>query len=99
MHNITYIRDGRKIMGFRYRDVLVVRNDSDGVTLWEWEKMRFQDGHILCQAKSTKAAAALIDETLKKGRRDWYAKLVEYVVNEDGILIDARLLNPGETNE
>jgi hypothetical protein len=87
---LVAIRTGRKITAYKYRDVLITRNDDEGVTLWEWTKTRL-DGPVLCQAKTKSEITEQIDKSLKKGLRDWHARLVEYVAH-DGNLIDARLI-------
>lgn len=86
---ITEIRDNRKVIAFRYRDVFVTRIEFDGVTWWQHQKHRFTGGQIDVLAKTKAEAVEQINKTLVPGR-DWYGKPVVYVVL-DGELIDARL--------
>jgi len=89
LDKITEIREGRKVIAFRYRDVFVTRIESDGVTLWRHQLHRYHGGQIDVDARTKAEAIEQIDKSFRPGR-DWYAKPVIYVA-VDGELIDARL--------
>lgn len=98
MAKITYIRDGHAVLGFRYRDVLVTRIESDGVKYWQCELVRW-GADVFDAAHNTKNdAIEYIDAVLDYEGRNHRGHSVGYVAH-DGNLIDVRLLNPGETNE
>lgn len=88
---LTPIRTGRKITGYTYRGVSVIRKDNDGTTLWAWGLVRYLDGAQLREVKTKNEITAQIDKTLDSKGRDYYAKPVIYVAH-NGLLVDARLI-------
>lgn len=94
MPEITYIRDGHAVLGFRYRDVLVTRIDSDGAKYWQCTVKRYGGAGIFDAFSNTKnEAIAYIDEMLDYAGRNHKGQSVGYVVDDEGDLVDVRLLD------
>ena len=92
MAEITYIRDGVTVLGFRYRDVLVTRIDSDGAKYWQCTVKRYGGAGIFDAFSNTKnEAITYIDEMLDYAGQNHKGQSVGYVADE-GDLVDVRLL-------